>query len=104
MRNGEGYGGTVDLLPSTNTLSGGECLVLTLSDRERIDYCSHSLYSCTSLRLRCTYNFSKKINGLQSCRKGTVGLQTCYTVPSNTLSGGECLVLTLSLYQVESVL
>ena len=34
----EGYGGTVDMLPS-NTLSGGECLVLTLSllsGRERI--------------------------------------------------------------------
>ena len=31
MRNDDGYSGTVDLLPSTNTLSGGECLVLTLS-------------------------------------------------------------------------
>ena len=34
----EGYGGTVDMLPS-NTLSGGECLVthvITISGRERI--------------------------------------------------------------------
>ena len=53
MRNDEGYGGTVDLLPC-NTLSGGECLV------------THVIRS----RAYC----SKKCNGLQSCRKGTVGL------------------------------